>query len=366
MADRVIKIAGAGPSGLAAAIALSKAGKSVQVFERAKQVGSKFINGLQILENYSSRGDVLELVRSFGVETDFVLAPAAEVDFYDKRLRRYRARCAQPYAYFVKRGPGPDTLDTSLLNQARTAGAEVVFESPVQPQDVDILATGPRTADGVAREIIFKTDLADCNRVILDRAITETGFAYLFVINGQATLGLALVSDFPSLGERVEKVLAKFQEIEPFAVDAPVTKSTHVNFFFRSHPARANGSPIAVGEAAGFQDLLWGIGIRRSLTSGWLASQALLGRADYRSSTRGQIERYMNASIVNRLVLEVCARTGFRPMLWVASRFDFRKFGLILTRPGLLKSILAGAIKWIWKNRSGCKHGPDCTWCRAS
>src|SRR5581483_11994923 len=46
-----IKIAGAGPSGLAAAITLAKAGHEVEIFEARPAVGARFIGDFQVIEN---------------------------------------------------------------------------------------------------------------------------------------------------------------------------------------------------------------------------------------------------------------------------------------------------------------------------
>src|SRR5258706_10131843 len=50
-----IRIAGAGPSGLAAAIALARGGRDVEVHEAKADVGMRFIGDLQIIEGSSER-----------------------------------------------------------------------------------------------------------------------------------------------------------------------------------------------------------------------------------------------------------------------------------------------------------------------
>ncbi len=72
----------------------------------------------------------------------------------------------------------------------------------------------------------------------------------------------------------------------------------------------------------------------------------------------------MDTSILNRLFYEMAGRVGFRPFLSAVERFDFRRLGLFLTRPGPLKSLAARMVRAAWKNRNGCRHGPECGWCR--
>ncbi len=73
---RAVRIVGAGPAGLAAAIHLLRSGRNVELFERRETVGARFIGEWQILENYSRRDDVLEELKRIGIETDFDLRPA--------------------------------------------------------------------------------------------------------------------------------------------------------------------------------------------------------------------------------------------------------------------------------------------------
>lgn len=49
-----IKIAGAGPAGLSAAINLAKAGYEIDIYERNHNSGSRFHGDLQGLENWST------------------------------------------------------------------------------------------------------------------------------------------------------------------------------------------------------------------------------------------------------------------------------------------------------------------------
>lgn len=61
---RPIRIAGAGPSGLAAAIVLARAGRDVEVHEAKRDVGTRFIGDLQIIEAASEREPVPEIGRA--------------------------------------------------------------------------------------------------------------------------------------------------------------------------------------------------------------------------------------------------------------------------------------------------------------
>src|SRR5438067_683729 len=160
---RTIRIAGAGPSGLAAAIALARAGRAVEVHEAKRDVGMRFIGDLQIIEASSETEPVPSFLDRIGVERNFYFRPTDWATFYDARGKARTIRSSQPYGFFIRRGAEEGTLDRGLLAQARAAGATVLFNSRLAPADADIVATGPATPDGLAKEMTWAS--ADPERI---------------------------------------------------------------------------------------------------------------------------------------------------------------------------------------------------------
>ena len=70
-----VRILGAGPSGLAAAITLARAGRAVELYERRSDCGMRFGGDLQGLENWSHETDTLDEFRACGIDIDFHCAP---------------------------------------------------------------------------------------------------------------------------------------------------------------------------------------------------------------------------------------------------------------------------------------------------
>lgn len=70
-----IIIAGAGPSGLTAAITLARAGRNVEVHEAKSDVGSRFIGDLQIMESFSEREPLPSFLDRIGIERNFYFRP---------------------------------------------------------------------------------------------------------------------------------------------------------------------------------------------------------------------------------------------------------------------------------------------------
>src|SRR5438067_13512123 len=125
----MIRIAGAGPSGLAAAIVLARAGRSVEVHEAKRDVGMRFIGDLQIIEGASETEPVPEFLDRIGVQRNFYFRAADWATFYDHHGVARVIRSAAPYGWFIRRGAEEGTLDRGLLAQAQAAGARVIFNS---------------------------------------------------------------------------------------------------------------------------------------------------------------------------------------------------------------------------------------------
>jgi flavin-dependent dehydrogenase len=58
-------------------------------------------------------------------------------------------------------------------------------------------------------------------------------------------------------------------------------------------------TPLRVGEATGFQDYLWGFGIRYALHSGYLAAQAIAQGSDYFQANRTTVRPLVYTPLLN-------------------------------------------------------------------
>ncbi|HLJ73420.1 MAG TPA: NAD(P)-binding protein, partial [Thermoanaerobaculia bacterium] len=94
-----VRIAGAGPSGLAAAIVLAKAGRAVEVHEARPDVGTRFIGDLQIIESASEREPVPLFLDRIGIARNFYFRPADWATFYDHRGNARTIRSGEPFGW---------------------------------------------------------------------------------------------------------------------------------------------------------------------------------------------------------------------------------------------------------------------------
>lgn len=323
--ERIVEIAGAGPAGLAAAITLARAGRRVVVHEMHNEVGHRFGGDFQGLENWSSETDVLAVLREQGLATDFTALPCHEGTAFDCTGKRYRIESDAPLFYLVERGPGPQTLDSALLRQAQALGVEVRFNSRLRRPDGEaILAAGPRAADAIAVGYHFDTDMANGYWVICDDELAPQGYAYLLVMNGRGTVKSCMFAGLKQQKIYVQRTVEAFQRLVGLEMKNPRPHGGGANFRI---PASAYSGPHPqVGEQAGFQDTLWGFGMRLAISSGVLAAQSLLNGEDYDRLWQRALKPQMETAVVNRALYSLLGNRGYGWFLnWITSHSDPRR-----------------------------------------
>ena len=355
-----VRIAGGGVSGLTAATLLARAGVEVSVFDRHAG-GGRFHGGWQVLENATTAADAVAELAGYGLADAVETVAAREALLLDGRGGAWRVASEEPYAYFVRRGPGA-SFDAALRRAARDAGVALKDRSPA-PVDCEIVATGPPQADGVARELVFASDLGDTVAVLFDPAVTPTGYAYLFCLGGRGTFGVAQTRRLAGLLDARRVAWARFRAaLGEFAVRDQRESGQFMSFSLPAALRAADGRWF-VGEAAGVQDLLFGLGNRLAMRSAALVAAGVLGRWDERAFRAGVVAP-MRAGIAMRYAYERLGRSGFAALARRAAAGDFRKLLRRLQRPGPGKRALARLVMALWRERRGCRHAPLCGWCR--
>lgn len=361
-----IRIAGAGPSGLAAAIILARAGREVEVHEAKSDVGTRFIGDLQIIEGASETEPVPDFLERLGIERNFYFRPADWATFYDHRGNGRVIRSNEPYGYFIHRGAEEGTLDRGLLAQAQRAGAKVLFNSRLSPEQADIVATGPASPDGLAKEMTWKvTNVEELIDVYFNHKLAPGGYSYLFILDGVATFGCAIVADFKQIDSYFDHSLAAAQRLHDFNVPHDArTGYSYMNFHLK-RAATSDGTRF-VGEAAGFQDYLFGLGIRYALTSGALAARSILEERDYDDLWKSELQEKQQTSLVNRFLYESGGNFGLSMFVRQAARAeDFHHYLSGWHRTRWWKSLLSPLIRRMWKHEGRCQHKPGLHWCRS-
>ena len=363
-----IQVAGAGPAGLASAITLARAGRRVVVHEAAAEVGSRFQGDHQGLENWTTEIDVLDDLRGQGIACNFAAPPCREGVAFDAWGNRYEMRSGCPLFYLVERGPGPGTLDSTLLAQARELGVEVHFNSRVrQIEGPGILAAGPKAADAIAVGLHFETSMRDGWWTICDDDLAPGGYAYLLVTGGRGTVKSCMFSGFKREAEYVARTIDRFRELVALDMKNPRPHGGAGNFRI---PASAySGLHPVAGEQAGFQDTLWGFGMRFAICSGILAARSLLDSGDYDEWWQAALGPTLRAAVVNRAIFGRLGNEGYRRFLRKAAAIgDARAFLRRYYGPSWLKRLLYPWARLLVQSRRRdvtCNHVDcSCVWCR--
>ncbi len=305
-------IAGAGPAGLAAALTLGRAGCPPVVYEKRAQVAGRFHGDFQGIENYSTRDDALEELARAGVEPTFEVTPFREATLFGPDGREWRYRASAPLYYMIRRGAESGRLDAALLSQALDLGVRVRFGcSFPETEPRGILATGPRGSYAIVVGYIGPTTLPDMVLATLNDRLAPGGYAYLVTHDGTATVAACLFADLRHHREYLERTVAFFRDRTGLSLEGAVrfggTGTVH-------RPRSAvRGGYLLAGEAAGFQDALWGFGLRSAMLSGHLAARAFLeGRPDrYDALWQGRLGGLLETSIVNRVVFGRLGNRGY-------------------------------------------------------
>ncbi len=311
-----IHIVGAGPAGLAAALAVTRAGRRAVVWERRRDVGARFHGDFQGLENWTHPTDVLAELAALGIRADFEHTPVHEVTVFDPRGTPRVFRSARPLFYLVRRGGEPGCLDVALRDQALAAGVDIRFGQARRAMpDAGIVTHGPRRADALAVGYLFDTDAPDgCHAVVSER-LAPGGYAYLLVQGGRGTLATCLFRDFDRAEDCLARSVAFFDRHVPVPRHRPRRFGGVGNFAPPRQVRR--GALLRAGEAAGFQDPLFGFGIRAALLSGAAAGAALAAGepARYDRFWRRRLRPVQQTAVTNRWLFERLGDRGYAAVL---------------------------------------------------
>jgi flavin-dependent dehydrogenase len=129
---------------------------------------------------------------------------------------------------------------------------------------------------------------------------------------------MTLTRNFTNARSYLQHSLEFFRQVSPFDME-----NVRLTSGFGGRKAefwQRETTPLRVGEAAGFQDYLWGFGIRYALHSGNLAAQAIAQGSDYHQAIRAQIRPQIYASLFNRAVYNRVGDRAYRFLVGWFSR----------------------------------------------
>jgi len=365
--EEPVNIIGAGPAGLTAAIVLAKQGIKARVYEMSSDVGHRLNGDFQGLENWSSEKDITKLLSHIGIEANFLCVPYYGGTIYAPEMKPVEIKSEQPIFYLVKRGTMPGTLDMGLKEQALSLGVEILFNHRLDKfEDKAIVGTGPKGADAVTAGITFETRTKDQAIVVLDDAIAPKGYAYLLINKGYGTMVTVLWSEYRRENEYFEKMMKFFRDTLNPDIQSERRFGCYGNFFMRD--TQIHNNKLYAGESAGFQDCLWGFGMRYAILSGYLAAKSLTEGSDYDTVWKRELKPMLETSLINRYLFERFGHPGYKYLTKRFANSNPRDFLRKHYNYSFFKQLLLPIAKKAYESRvkdTNCNHeNCTCVWCR--
>jgi flavin-dependent dehydrogenase len=288
-----MRILGAGISGLTAAINLAKAGYSVDVYEKNSDCGRRFLGDIQGMYNYSSKKDILDLLREMNIEINFHYYPLDQMVLTNCIIKKNIGPQKRADQYLVKRGPTAGTLDRGLKEQALASGARLHYNETIPEAEADIVATGPlgKSLAGIAKGIIFDTEKEDTAITVCNDELAYKGYSYLLIREGYGCMVSVVMEDFKKIGGCFDATKNYF--IKDLSLDIK--------------------NPRPVGGLGCFSinaSFVAGFGILYAFRSGYLAAKCIIDGKDYASAAELEFGEQRRMSMVNRYVYERFLRYG--------------------------------------------------------
>lgn len=296
-----IRIQGGGIAGLTAAYCLARSGMPVTVFEKERGIGVSRHGDFEGLENWIFN-DSLNVFHSAGLDrTTLVEWPVSRFTVHCPPEVPFKIRSAEPFFSIVSRGPDPGTIDEWLYRSCAEKGVVFRFGESCPEGSEDVIACGSKKAAAFIRGGLFETELPDQVHLLLGDRFAPKGYAYLIIRNGLGTIAAAFK-------KQTKPRLEPFQESLDYFQSAGIPINLERYFGSRgsfSLPARNPfRRPIRIGEAGGFQDFLFGFGMKPAMVSALMAADYLIGDLSGAKKLNRKLKRKMRLSFVNRIIYE--------------------------------------------------------------
>lgn len=221
MKTNSIRIAGAGLSGLSAAIGLAQHGHCVEVFEKNAESGQTRHADWDAIENWTTEEDFLACFRRWGIEPVFEHRAPLSFEVYDPKGDCYKVELPRPFFYLLKRGVERGSIEQTLKAQALEYGVTIHYNHASTKSDVDIWAAGARSAGFfLGTGITFRTSHPDIVAGLVDTLAAPKAYAYLVIVDGFATLSVVLTRDFKHAREYLERCTKFFRSCKSLDMEA--------------------------------------------------------------------------------------------------------------------------------------------------
>ena len=332
--SKKIEIAGGGVAGLTAAIQLKQGGFEPIVYEKESQIGAGRHGDFEGLENWIYSQSMSSFIMDSGFDfTQIKSHPVSQFFVHTQNREPLLIKHKEPFFYMVRRGAKSHDIDSQLFYQCKKMGVQFELGKEA-PENCQINATGSKKAAAYIQGINFKTELQDQVHLLLGHKFAPKGYAYLIIIDGKGTIATAYKKQKNTNLNPLENT-RKYFDKKNININNGKAFGSRGSF---SLPFTQWKSPYQIGEAGGFQDYLFGFGIRMSMMSGRAAALSIIGKTKEAKLLLKELNRKRRLSFVNRILYE---RLNDDQMAEFAKKFSESSNPL---------SILASAYSWNFKN----------------
>ena len=332
--SKSIKIAGGGVAGLSAAISLKKLGYNPIVFEKCSAIGENRHGDYEGLENWIFSTSMNSFFNQVGFDFNKITTfPISKFTVHTKTFSPLNISSKKPFFYMVKRGRNNQDFDNQLFDQCKDMNIQFELGTKA-PKDSSIIATGTKKAAAYIRGINFKSSLNDQVHLLLGHQFALKGYAYLIIINGHATLASAFKKNKRKNIDNIQNCLKYFQSIGIDIVDGK-------EFGSRGSFSLPFGNfklPYLIGESGGYQDYLFGFGMRMSMISGLAAALSIASKKKEALALLSDVNKKRRVSFINRLFYERL------------NNYQLASFANKIANVDNPLAVLSSAYKWDIKN----------------
>ncbi|MDP7330025.1 MAG: NAD(P)-binding protein [Candidatus Marinimicrobia bacterium] len=332
--NKSIQIAGGGIAGLTVALQLKQSGFNPIVYEKETEVGGGRDGDYEGLENWIFSKPVPDFFNDFGINFNRLTTfPINQFVVHSQNSKPFTIYNKHPFFYMVSRGKKSNDLDFQLFQQCKTHGVQFEFGKKA-PDSCQIIATGTTRAAAFIQGTNFETVLPNQVHLLLGKRFAPKGYAYLIILNGRGTLATAFKKSNNLKSDSFKNSMNYFNSM---GLKIPPGKPFGGRGSF-SLPIGSMQPPYKIGEAGGFQDYLFGFGIRMSMMSGQAAGLSIMGKKRESKKIIKALNQKRRLSFLNRIIYEQLS--------------DERMVGFVkkLSEKTNPLSILGDAYSWNFKN----------------
>ena len=358
-----IHVLGAGLSGLSAAIILARSGREVHVHEIREDSGARFDGDFQGIENWTSGIDFFDEMKNWGLDpNEFKSDSFGVIDLIHPDDVITNPRTDGVAFRVVERGTAVHTIDQGFKRMALESGVNIHYKSKKQPEECDIVAAGPKESSAVAFGEIFETEHPNIVAFQLNDKLAPGAYSYMIIIDGVGLICTCLWRKQRGSGRFLNETIAWYEQ--NYQLNRRPIKRVGGKGDFGLPKKYVHDGRIYVGEAGGLQDFMWGFGMRYAITSGVLAAKAILDECDYEREVRKRLVPLVEASAINRFLMNRVGNRGFKFVAnyWMRDQErsgDGLRFMNWLYKPGFFRRALWPFVRIGMLRKKKLKDGRD-------